>query len=599
MQRKVGLALLVCLAFLNTSSSVQSQSAPVADVIVIGAGISGLSAALEAARGGASVLVIDMWSIFGGHAVMSHGGLCIVGTPVQERAGVQDSPALAKKDFITWGEDAHPGWVDFYVNNSREMIYDWLSEMGVTYSGGVTLWPGNSVPRFHNPDGRGLGLVSPIYRACLLNPNVQFQWNFKVDGLVVEGGRVVGIRGTSMRTGERAEYLADHVVLATGGFQSNIDMVREFWPKQFDFPEQILVGSGVNSVGSGHVVARQAGGTIYHMDHQWNYATGLPDPRYPGMNRGLNSSNAAAVWVNMQGKRFVNEAESTKVRFKALLEQKPAHYWAVFDQKAKRRLFVSGSGWADFEVVERILLDNPELVKKANSIEELAQAAGLPVPSTVRTVERYNGMVEKGVDEDFARFGSDGPIAYDLSGGPSRIDSPPYYALPFYPLTRKNMGGVRIDLEARVLDKEGQPIPGLYGVGELTGFGGINGSAGLEGTFLGPSIVTGRTAGRTVLAALAKGRSLTPTPEADYTATTRSETGDNAVCAVCHDIEALIAEPRNGYSHFEKVHGLVLTGGQACAQCHAEMFPYDMEAHVMDRVAQVETCKSCHLAREH
>ena len=71
------------------------------------------------------------------------------------------------------------------------------------------------------------------------------------------------------------------------------------------------------------------------MDHQWNYATGLPDPAYPGMNRGLNANNSASIWVNTQGERFVNEVSSTKERFKVLLEQKPSRYWAIFDEKGK------------------------------------------------------------------------------------------------------------------------------------------------------------------------------------------------------------------------------------------------------------------------
>lgn len=607
--RNILILAAAALGLFGRASVVQERDPgepDVPDVIVVGAGISGLSAALEAGRGGAAVLVVDMWSIFGGHAVMSHGGLCIVGTPVQERAGIVDTPELAKRDFLTYGEDAHPGWVDFYVHNSRELIYDWVSEMGLTFSGGVTKIPGNSVARFHNPDGRGLGLVSPMYRACLLNPNVRFQWNFKVDGLLIENGRVSGVEGVFMRTGERGEFRARRTILATGGFQSNLEMVREYWPETVEFPENMLVGSGVNSVGSGHRIAGAAGAAFYHMDHQWNYATGLPDPRYPGMYRGLNASNAHAIWVNAGGRRFVNETASTKVRFRALLEQEPARYWAVFDEKSKRDLFVSGSDWADFETIERVLLDNRDLVKKADTIEELAEAAGLAPDTVASTVKRYNLMVENGEDEDFERFGVGLDGAYDLSDAssdrnrPRKIDTPPYYALPFFPLTRKNMGGVRIDLEARVLDRNGDPIPGLYGVGELTGFGGLNGSAGLEGTFLGPSIVTGRVAARTILTELSRTKALTPTPEAAYEPRRSEEASmENAICATCHDLEALVADSRTGYSHFRKVHEIVIEREASCAQCHADMFPYDADRHRTDPVAQAESCKSCHLAREH
>ena len=402
--RHPGILILAVLGLSCQPDTVQEREP---DVIVVGAGIAGLSTALEAARGGASVLVVDMWSIFGGHAVMSHGGLCIVGTPVQERAGVDDSPELAKNDFMTYGEDAHLGWVDYYVYNSREMIYDWVSKMGVTFSGGVTTIPGNSVARFHNPDGRGLGLVSPIYRACLLNPKLRFEWNFKVDDLLIENARVVGVEGTFMRTGERGEFRAARTVLATGGFQSNLEMVQEYWPKSVEFPERMLVGSGVNSVGSGHEIAERAGAGFYHMDHQWNYATGLPDPRDPTKSRGLNASNANAIWLNVDGERFVNETDSTKVRFGALLEQQPARYWAIFDEASKRDLFVSGSDWDDFATVEQVLFENRDLIKKADTIESLADAVGLPVDAVGRSLARYNQMIEKGKDDDFQRFGAD------------------------------------------------------------------------------------------------------------------------------------------------------------------------------------------------
>jgi flavocytochrome c len=573
------LALLGILGF--------ALAEPAPDVLVVGAGISGLSTALEAARGGASVLVVDMWSIFGGHAVMSHGGLCIVGTPVQEAAGIQDAPELAERDFLTWGEDADPGWVRLYARSSRALIYDWVSEMGVTFSGGVSPVPGNSVARFHNPDGRGLGLVSPIYRACLENGNVRFRWNFKVEGLVVEEGRVTGIRGHDMRSGEAAELRGSEIVLATGGFQSNLEMVREHWPRDLPFPERFLIGSGVNSVGSGHAIAKGAGAALFSMDHQWNYATGLPDPRYPGGGRGLNASNDSAIWVNLDGKRFVNELESVKAQFPAVLRQREARYWALFDEKTKRRIFVSGSDWADFDTVERTLLENGELVKKAETIEEIARLARLPADALVETLMRYNRMAKEGVDSEFGRPELD------------PIDTPPYYALPFFPLSRKSMGGVRIDLETRVLDGSGDVIPGLYAVGELAGFGGINGKAGLEGTFLGPSIVTGRVAGRAILKSLGKRMTRSP-PTATARRMPVQPAGDldQTPCVTCHDLGDLIATPRRGYSHFENVHRVVSERGLSCGSCHREMFPYDADRHQIDRLAQVETCRTCHLASE-
>ena len=585
--------LILMTALVTGACNAPSESPPSvdADVVIVGAGISGVSAALEAARGGASVLVVDMWSIFGGHAVMSHGGLCIVDTPVQKAQGVSDSAELAEKDFLTWGEDADAEWVHYYTENSREQIYDWVTEMGVEFSGVLRI-PGNSVARFHEPIGRGLGLVSPIYRQAVLNPNIRFVWNFKVDGLVTEDSRVIGVDGAYMRGGERASFRGALVVLATGGFQSNLDIVREYWPKAVRFPEKLLAGSGVNSHGSGLAIAEQAGAALRNLDHQWNYATGLPDPRYPGGYRGLNASNNGSIWVNAAGKRFVNERGSTKEKFPALLAQEPARYWAIFDETSKRQFAITGSDWADFDVIEQVIFENDELVQSADSLEALAEAAALPPDALVDTVTRYNKMIEEGSDNDFGRFSS------DSRARPPRIETSPFYAVTFFPLSRKSMGGIAIDIDARVLDKSGEPIAGLLAVGEATGFGGINGKAGLEGTFLGPSIVTGRVAGRTILKELAASRAMTPSVEVPNRGLPQeAAAGDD--CATCHDLAGLIEDPRPGYTHFENVHRVVLERQYDCGRCHAEMLPIDLDRHAIDRVAQIESCKSCHVATEH
>jgi flavocytochrome c len=582
--RHTVLALLAILA----AARLEARQAREADVIVVGAGIAGLSAALEAARGGATVLLVDMWSIFGGHAVLSHGGLCIVGTPTQQAQGVVDTPELAARDFLEWGEDASEPWVRYYARSSREQIYDWLAAMGVEFSGALRI-PGNSVARFHEPVGRGLGLVSPIYEHAVRNPNIRFVWNFKVDGLVVEEGRVTGVEGVHLRSSERAVLGSDFVVLATGGFQSNLDMVRSYWPKDVRFPERLLAGSGLNSLGFGHAVAEKSGAVLYQMDHQWNYATGLPDPRYPDGKRGLNASNDESIWVNAAGKRFVNEQGSNKEQFPALVAQEGSRYWAIFDEKTKRSFGITGSDWADFRVIEEKIFRNPELVKSASTIEGLAEAAGLPKVALAETVERYNQMVREGVDKDFgrARLGSE-------------IASPPFYAATFYPLARKSMGGIRIDTDARVLDKNQKPIAGLLAAGEVTGFGGINGKAGLEGTFLGPSIVTGRVAGRTLLKEIAKSRPLAPTVESKpVQGSAAAEAFDDETCQTCHDLPSLLETSRQGYSHFEKVHRVVLEKSFKCQTCHQEMAPIDLDRHRIDALRQIDTCRNCHVATEH
>src|SRR5438552_4091065 len=154
------------------------------DIAIVGSGISGLCAALEAARAGADVTVIDMGSVFGGHAVMSSGMVCMVGTPEQRASHVADSVELASRDFVQFGEDANANWVRLYAKSSRREVYDWLHELGVTdWELYPQVIPGNSVRRQHVAKGRGVGLVSPIYRECLRYQNLSFVWNTKVTGL--------------------------------------------------------------------------------------------------------------------------------------------------------------------------------------------------------------------------------------------------------------------------------------------------------------------------------------------------------------------------------------------------------------------------------
>ncbi|GIT29828.1 MAG: hypothetical protein Ct9H300mP1_18740 [Planctomycetaceae bacterium] len=345
-----------------------------------------------------------MSSVYGGHAVMSQGGVSIVDTPVQEAAGQKDSPDLAYKDFIEWGEGANREWVRYYVDHSREQIYDWLIDLGVQFSG-IDSAPGNTVDRFHQPAGRGIGLVTPVYRACLERPNVRFAWNTRADSLVVNNQRVTGVRTTDMRDDTEKTFEADAVVLATGGFQSNLDLVREFWPAEFDFPKKILAGSGRHSMGTGHDMVRKIGGALVKMDYQWNYYSGLPDPQNPGSNKGLNAANMWGILVNWQGKRFANDHGWAKDVMPALLRQEQVTCWAIFDETTKKEFSVSGSDWADAEKVERLVFQNPKLVQSADTLEELARKSGLPVKGLTNTVRRYNSLIEKGVDDDFGRFG--------------------------------------------------------------------------------------------------------------------------------------------------------------------------------------------------
>jgi succinate dehydrogenase/fumarate reductase flavoprotein subunit len=175
-------------------------------------------------------------------------------------------------------------------------------------------------------------------------------------------------------------------------------------------------------------------------------------------------------------------------------------------------------------------------------------------------------------------------------GGTLAVLKPPFHLVALSPLTRKSMGGVAIDMECRALDAERKPIPGLYAVGEVTGFGGLNGKAAIEGTFIAPAMLQGRIVGRAIAKAAGRAPTANPAPP-----TRPAAAGPEAKCATCHALEKLTATPRKGYWHFEGVHKAVLEQKLSCAQCHAEMSPFRAGMHKIDRLAQITSCEFCHL----
>lgn len=598
------LAALVGLAGLGSGcerragrpvETVTSRETP-ADAIVVGAGLSGLATALEIARGGGRVVVVDMGSVFGGHAVMAMGDLCIVDTPAQAARGIVDSPDLAFADILRWGDSPAPGWVRFYVENSRRLVHDWLEEMGVEYEA-VLKGQGteNSVPRVHRTKGRGIGLVGPVMRECLAQPGITFEWHRRVERLLVENGRVTGVAGTGLRTGLPFELRAATVVLATGGFQNNLDMVRQFWTGE-EFPARFLAGSGVHSTGGGHRVAAESGVALVNMDWQMNLASGIPDPRHPGSNRGLNARPYGSLWVNAAARRFCAEFEEPEESLAVMLRQPGATYWAIFDERIKPGFLVSGSDWSSFAQVENLILRNAAVAKTAATLDELAALTGLPAAELAATVRNYNRMVAAGSDTEFGRFGA----GRTPRSPPRPVEQPPYYAVQFFPLTRKSMGGVPVDLACRVQTADGRTVPGLYAVGELTGSALINGRQGISGMFLGPCILMGRVAGQSVLAETAAGRG-TPGPAASVRlpVAVRSRAADTAACLRCHDLPQMAPLARTGYWHFEQVHRRVLAQRWDCAGCHSEIAPvYDPATHRTAGRSLAQACVRCHVAEE-
>ncbi len=462
------------------------------DIAIVGAGGAGIAAGIEARDAGARAIAFEKAAEPGGAAIISGGGCCIVGSPIQEKEGIKDTPDLAFSDWIKWGgPSADEVWARYYIEHTLHDLYFWAEKNGASWVD-LKVQEGNSVHRWTRPDKDGLGLMTSLiasYRA----KGGEIRPNTRIDGLKVKDGRVAGLQGTDTATGETVDIDSKVVVVTTGGFNSNIDMVKEIRPELGN--EKVMEGSGRGSTGDGHKMVRKVGGYLTHMDAIWFYVYATPDYLDPNQRRGLVFRQAPGyIWVNQQGKRFHNEAMSGgNSASPALMAQTPRHAWAVVDTPMTANMVVADPYYRRGPEVARDkiqeLLDNSPFIKKAETLEELATRMDVDVRAFLDTVARYNKAFDDGRERE-PEFGK--PL-----GPCKRFDTPPYYAIQVFPLARKNFGGVKTDLQCRVLDKHFEPIAGLYAAGELCGMAGghINGRAGLEGTMLGPSIFSGRVAG--------------------------------------------------------------------------------------------------------
>lgn len=560
-----------------------------ADVIVIGAGIGGLAAAMEAESLGARVLVIDANSVAGGHAVRA-AGFSLVDTPLQQARGHRDSPDIAWRDMMDWGEDADPWWVRFYVENARTQVHDWLASLGVRFA--ILLHtPEDSVPRFHMPPGAAVNAVLPMMREAFSRERIEFRFSTEAMELLAGQGRITGVRTVQSRTGEKRVLRAPAVIITTGGYQNNLHLVRAHWNASVPRPARLLMGAGEFARGSGMALAERAGAATTRLDHQVIFTSGLPDPRDPLGAHGLLAQNPAAIWVDATGRRFIDEAAPSKVTNRAVLDLSPATHWLIFDAAGLRQLTIRGAAWLSPKTLEQEILQNPAAVKKGDTIRELADAAGLPADRLEDTVQRFNGFVDRGEDTDFGR---PGPGATGAT-----IRTPPYYAIQLFPMTRQSMGGIRVDHDTRVLaSKDGRPLRGLYAAGEVTGVAGINGSFGGSGGFLGPSLLMGRVAGRNAAALalddVASRKESSPTTMEPTRIAAGHDDASPRALGSSRELAALLGQQRPGFWHFRVSHTLVLEREERCETCHRDSWPPGPANERAQRLMQLESCTRCH-----
>ena len=252
------------------------------DVAIVGSGGAGIAAGIEARDAGARAISFETSSEIGGAAIISGGGCMMVGTPLQKENGIDDTPDLAFDDWVKWGgPSVDQVWARYYIEHTLHDLYHWAEDLGAKW---IDMKPqeGNSVRRWTRPERSGLGLMTHLIdgfreRGGEIVPNVE------ITRIKRDNDRVVGVEGIDTETGGPVDVAARTVVVSTGGFNSNLDMVLEVRPDLAN--ERIMVGSGRGSTGSGHKLVREVGGYLTHMDHVWFYAYATPDYRDPDRKR--------------------------------------------------------------------------------------------------------------------------------------------------------------------------------------------------------------------------------------------------------------------------------------------------------------------------
>ena len=441
------------------------------DVIVIGGGAAGWSAALAATQAGLSVLLLEKLAESGGSSALSGGCLAFAGKDLQAAQGVDDSAGLLLRDLCEVGQHVNDEALVRAYCEAQLATYDWLKAAGVGFSPVIETASGQSVPRVHTVDPADM--VRTLRAAAEASGRVEYRPGVAAQALVQDAdGRVVGVRPGS---GEDL-FGARAVIIASGGFARNPDLLERYAPQ---YAEAVFV-AGAGSQGDGLLMAEALGADL--RDMAYVKGTFGKHPTDETNDHSLQAVYKGAIAVNQDGRRFVNESISYKLLGDAVMAQPWHTGYQIMDQG----IFDTGDDRVRILDFGRRLEEG--LFYVADSLEALAARIEIDPDVLVDTVTRYNGYVDAGHDPEFSRT-----HLVHHHGALRRIETAPFYAYPSTAVVFGTYCGLRIDNAARVLRSDGSAIAGLYAAGEVTG--GFHGAAYMTGSALGKAVVFGRLAG--------------------------------------------------------------------------------------------------------
>ena len=445
------------------------------DVIVVGTGGAGFTAAISAANKDQKVLLIEKLGVFGGSTALSGGEMAVPGNWIQVQEGVEDSPELLASDMLTGGDNVgDPDLVNVIANGVYEAS-QWLTyEGGVSWEHNLLFFGGHSVKRSIIPSGHiGNAMTTSLTKRAKTIGNLTLLNNVKAVELVKDESGICGLKARNTVTGTEYEFACKAVVLATGGFGANVEMRTEANP---EYGDKFNSTDCVGAQGEGIVMGQAVGADTVNLDLIQTYPicdvdTGallyLDDLRL----------DQKTIMFNKEGQRFVEELGRRDVLSSAVLAQTGERAYEIWDQAAADETRV-----VEIHADEFDNLASRGLCVKADTIEECCEPFGIDAEALKATIERWNGFADAGADEDFS-----------YRGEMFHIDTPPYYIMVYKPAVHYTMGGLHINTGAQVLDTAGEPIPGLYACGEVAG--GKMGTNRLGSTSMADIYTFGRVAG--------------------------------------------------------------------------------------------------------